>query len=431
MKETDGRGQIRQLWLKATSRLFPHESPLYDEIQRQRMVAHWAGLVLLSMLSIWVVINVFLAAWPMILWHLAIIAACLVVLGLMNLGLPVLVAAHLFCLMMLLTLLVSAYYSGGLTAAMLSLFAVAPVAAVTAAGLSGVFWILPTVGLVSLLFLYHQRGVVFPFLTAPEQRPLDLALTWLTAAATITLLIYYYESSRKRLEAELVKALAETERISDQRNRLLQLFGHEIRTPLHGILGLLGLMKDEGDPAVRRALGKQAREAGNLLLKTVSEVLEISREGNSDERVFAPFIKRLTTPASLPAVQVAPGGPKTVMIVEDDAVSQMLAATLLERMGYQTCKVVDGSQALDVYRHGRFGLVLMDCQLPGRDGLEITHLIREFEKSSGRPPVPIVAVSAQASAEQKRACLKAGMNDFLPKPFGREELESLVRRWLG
>jgi len=431
VKKADGRERARQLWQKASSRLFPLDSPIVDEAQRQRLVVRWAGLVLLSMLSIWVVINTFLVAWVMILWHLVIIAGCLVILGLMNLGLPALVGAHLFCLMMLFTLLVSGYYSGGLTPAVLSLFAVAPVAAVTAAGLSGIFWIVPTVALVSFFFIQHQQGVDFPFLTAPAQQPLDLALTWLTAAATITLLIYYYEASRKRLEAELVKALAETEHVSEQRSRLLHLFGHEIRTPLHGILGLLGLMKDESNPAVRKALGKQAREAGNLLLKTVSEVLEISREGSGDERVFAPFIKKLTTPTSLPLAQVTPGGAKTVMIVEDDAVSQMLASTLLEKMGYQTCNVADGNQAVDVFRRGRFGLVLMDCQLPGRDGLEITRLIREFERDSGRPPVPIVAVSAQASVEQKRACLEAGMNDFLSKPFGREELESLVKRWLG
>jgi CheY-like chemotaxis protein len=88
----------------------------------------------------------------------------------------------------------------------------------------------------------------------------------------------------------------------------------------------------------------------------------------------------------------------------------------------------DGRTAVDAYRDAEFDLVLMDCQLPVLDGFGATREIRALE-AAGRPPVPIVALTANALAGDREHCLAAGMNDYLSKPFRRADLVEAVLRW--
>jgi two-component system, sensor histidine kinase and response regulator len=87
----------------------------------------------------------------------------------------------------------------------------------------------------------------------------------------------------------------------------------------------------------------------------------------------------------------------------------------------------DGETALARLREREFGLVLMDCQMPRLDGLETARRLRAFE--GGRRRVPIVAISANSTAEDRQACLDAGMDDFVSKPATLETLAEAVDRW--
>ena len=116
-----------------------------------------------------------------------------------------------------------------------------------------------------------------------------------------------------------------------------------------------------------------------------------------------------------------------VLVVEDDRVNQRVIGHFLKQMGLTMSFVEDGFDAVQTATTASWDLVLMDCQLPGLDGLEATRRIRQ--KLSGRP-LPIVALTANASTQDRAACLAAGMDDFLTKPVRVELLAAALQKWL-
>ncbi len=119
-----------------------------------------------------------------------------------------------------------------------------------------------------------------------------------------------------------------------------------------------------------------------------------------------------------------------VLVVDDNAVNQMLAESQLARLGMRAVVVGTGEAAVDLLAKGEGpDLVLMDYHLPGIDGLEATRQIRALESHTGRRAV-IVGVTAAAAAADLRACEDAGMDDFLPKPVSLAVLGEALRRWV-
>ena len=120
---------------------------------------------------------------------------------------------------------------------------------------------------------------------------------------------------------------------------------------------------------------------------------------------------------------------RQVLVAEDHPINQKLITTLLERMGWTVHLVADGKQAVEAAASADYALVLMDMQMPEMDGLTATRHIRKL--SGSRAAVPIVALTANAMQSDREACLQAGMNDFLAKPFKTDELASCLTRWAG
>ena len=116
-----------------------------------------------------------------------------------------------------------------------------------------------------------------------------------------------------------------------------------------------------------------------------------------------------------------------ILVVEDDQVNQRVIKLMLERLGLQCHLVVDGLTALEVLQQGEWDLVFMDCQLPGIDGFETTRRARTW--LAGRP-LPIIALTANVRAEDRAACLAAGMDDFVGKPIRSDALRLCLSRWL-
>jgi CheY-like chemotaxis protein len=116
-----------------------------------------------------------------------------------------------------------------------------------------------------------------------------------------------------------------------------------------------------------------------------------------------------------------------VLLVEDEPVNQEVARLFLADVGLDVAIAGNGKVAVDMLRESPFDLVLMDMQMPEMDGLEATRQIRQLP---GRQQVPIVAMTANAFAEDRAQCMAAGMNDFLSKPVEPEKLFETVLRWL-
>ncbi len=117
-----------------------------------------------------------------------------------------------------------------------------------------------------------------------------------------------------------------------------------------------------------------------------------------------------------------------ILVVEDHPVNQKVLAHQLREMGLQYDVAVNGTQALDLLVADDFDLVLMDWQMPEMDGLAATRLIRKLPSDIRN--VPIIALTANANAGFREACLAAGANDYLSKPYNEAALAALLMQWL-
>lgn len=114
-----------------------------------------------------------------------------------------------------------------------------------------------------------------------------------------------------------------------------------------------------------------------------------------------------------------------VLLVEDDRSNQIIIQKLLEKLGHSAVTASSGKVALDLVNSDVFDIVLMDIELPDIDGLEATKIIRKKDQELGQHTA-IIAMTAHASSEYQEQCLALGMDDFLPKPISREDLEQAI-----
>jgi len=152
-----------------------------------------------------------------------------------------------------------------------------------------------------------------------------------------------------------------------------------------------------------------------LPVRLVARTIEIDPAASTQRSLMA-------APAA-----VEPMSHVNVLLVEDNPVNAQITGLMLERMGAQYQHVDNGALAVALFEEGlRFDCVLMDCQMPVMDGYEATRAIRALEAKTGRSPVPIVALTANASVGARQKCLDAGMNDYLTKPVDLPVLRHTV-----
>ncbi|MDB6446431.1 MAG: response regulator [Mesorhizobium sp.] len=121
------------------------------------------------------------------------------------------------------------------------------------------------------------------------------------------------------------------------------------------------------------------------------------------------------------------GEGRHVLLVEDNPVNQTVIEAMLRSLGFAISIASDGAQAIRSAESLKFDLILMDCRLPIVDGYEATRQIRQLP---GCDQLPIVALTANALQGDREACLAAGMNDYLAKPFKRVDLQQILQRWV-
>lgn len=120
-----------------------------------------------------------------------------------------------------------------------------------------------------------------------------------------------------------------------------------------------------------------------------------------------------------------------VMVTEDDEVNQMVIEHMLKMLGYHSEIAKDGEEALRKVEEGRYGMILMDGQMPRMNGITTTREIRRWESITGAPATPIFALTADVVQGTREECWAAGMNGYLRKPITLAQLQSAVESQIG
>jgi CheY-like chemotaxis protein/two-component sensor histidine kinase len=148
-------------------------------------------------------------------------------------------------------------------------------------------------------------------------------------------------------------------------------------------------------------------------------------------------VPRLPDPAREPVWHRAPTAPNAVpeacvgqriLLAEDNEINRDVIAEQLRLLGFDAEVAEDGEQALEMWRSGRFALLLTDCHMPNMDGFELTSAIRAEEPALTR--LPIIAVTGNAMQGEAERCLAAGMDDYLSKPLRMQALGTVLAKWL-
>jgi len=165
-----------------------------------------------------------------------------------------------------------------------------------------------------------------------------------------------------------------------------------------------------------------ASELYNAILAVFKGYHDVREIGSTDEQ-------------SIDSADVTANIGTRILIVEDNAVNQMIAQECLKTEGYTCDCAQNGLEAIAAASETRYDIILMDCQMPVMDGYEATRKIREMEEtklseSDERRRVPIFALTAHALDGDRKRCLEAGMDDYLTKPLDFDALRHTIRNWL-
>ncbi len=120
-------------------------------------------------------------------------------------------------------------------------------------------------------------------------------------------------------------------------------------------------------------------------------------------------------------------GKPVVLLAEDDPVNQLVVASMLAACDLDVVTVADGKEALTVLKQQRVALVLTDIRMPGMDGIAATRALRQWERATGSVRTPVIAMTGQYDADQTEACLGAGMDEVLLKPFRLDGLRRTLQ----
>jgi signal transduction histidine kinase/CheY-like chemotaxis protein len=179
-------------------------------------------------------------------------------------------------------------------------------------------------------------------------------------------------------------------------------------------------------PAMRNTLAA-LKNAGftSYLIKPVRAV-SLAARFTTDDAFDTPGAEISETPK-----QALPGRSLSILVAEDNEINAMLARALLIKLGHRPTIAESGAAAIESWLAAReadapYDCLLMDLHMPGMDGLEATRRIRSIETEEATTRTPIIALTANASLEDRDACLAAGMDGFLVKPLDREQLAAAL-----
>jgi CheY-like chemotaxis protein len=166
------------------------------------------------------------------------------------------------------------------------------------------------------------------------------------------------------------------------------------------------------------------------LLEALRAAFEVGRPSFTQVQ---PAVANGHTPEASPpkgALPAVSARPYQILLVEDNAVNQMVGVTMLKKLGYGVDVAVNGEEAIDALQKQPYDLVLMDIHMPGMDGHQATMTIRDPQSPVLDHQIPVIAMTASVLPADREACIRSGMNDFISKPIRSPELAARLKQWL-
>ena len=192
--------------------------------------------------------------------------------------------------------------------------------------------------------------------------------------------------------------------------------------------GYLTLLQNEVDSLYEHLNDMGESEIADTRRHNINGALERLSDIRS---LLSSIVQKSTQKESAPALGKTAASPRDlrILVVDDGPVNLMLARQMLETQGLQVEGVSSGEQALERQQNAAFDLVLMDIFMPTLDGLETTRRWREYERAHGDKKSVLVALTANADTAGRDACLAAGMDDLLSKPYQPDTLLNMIVSW--
>jgi signal transduction histidine kinase/CheY-like chemotaxis protein len=194
------------------------------------------------------------------------------------------------------------------------------------------------------------------------------------------------------------------------------------------VIMMLTAVEQSGDIARCRELGVTASLVKPIKRTELHRVLLTTRNPTAQHQLGGaqPILRESNSPQHL-------------LVADDNPVNRKLAIRLLEKYGYTAIAVANGQEVLNALeQQGPFAALFLDCYMPELDGFSTTRIIREREQqlfsstvpTDSRRRLPIIALTASMLEEDKKKCLEVGMDDFLGKPLKKDELKTVLERWV-
>ena len=237
------------------------------------------------------------------------------------------------------------------------------------------------------------------------------------------------EKERLTLENDALKqAVRQAEQANEAKTRFLSTVSHDVRTPLHAIVGLAELIdRPENDPAEMRQYAAQINQVGRHLLGVIDNVLDLRKIENGEalsRRERTGLTEFMRTETTIETGEKPLEGIR-ILMAEDSEISADIIAEQLKSCGAECVCAADGREAVKRYEeNGKFDIILMDVQMPFMNGLEAAKVIRE--KSADKAYIPIVAMTANTWSDIWQNIREAGMDAYISKPIERDALVGII-----
>jgi len=279
------------------------------------------------------------------------------------------------------------------------------------------YWLLP---FKPAFFFNHP--VIFPVLAS-------------IVAVLLVLIFYYHNRNVIRRLNILIEKECSAYNSCLAKHRLLDNLGHELRTPMIGIMGSADLLGHSALSAEQRGHLDTIKECGQNLLNLIDYILNIPKADANNDYTQAEYgYQDLNISPDYSAMNDQNCAylfnhflPVNILLVEDNDLNQKLIMQMLSSYGFAAEAVNNGLECLQMLQEKDFHLILMDMQMPVLDGYETTRKIRA---NSYYDHIPIIAVTANTLSYDYEKCMACGCSSYLPKPFTADELATEIKTHL-